>query len=90
MNGVPLATVQAIVGHMTPEMTKHYMAHATLADKRQGVEVLSGGIAKALEIGFTIGGEIEPERAELLQIIKTADITLVKSLLSITKSDVKK
>jgi integrase len=90
MNGVPLATVQAIVGHMTPEMTKHYMAHATLADKRQGVKALSGGIAKALEIGFTIGGEIEPERAELMQIIKTADITLVKSLLSVTKRDIKK
>lgn len=35
--GVPLATVQAIVGHMTPEMTRHYMSHASIQDRREAM-----------------------------------------------------
>jgi len=31
--GVPLNIVQSILGHMTPAMTRHYMAHANDADK---------------------------------------------------------
>ena len=38
MQGIPLAVVQSIVGHMTPEMTRHYSAHATLQDKRENME----------------------------------------------------
>ena len=38
MQGIPLAVVQSIVGHMTPEMTRHYSAHATLTDKRENME----------------------------------------------------
>jgi hypothetical protein len=32
--GIPLVIVQSIVGHMTPEMTAHYMAHADIKTKR--------------------------------------------------------
>ncbi len=38
--GIPLATVQSIVGHMTPEMTRHYMAHVSLKAKREAIEKL--------------------------------------------------
>ena len=32
--GIPLVIVQSIVGHMTPEMTAHYTAHADIKTKR--------------------------------------------------------
>jgi len=41
LRGIPLAVVQSIVGHMTPEMTKHYTAHATMEDKRRNMLVMS-------------------------------------------------
>ena len=40
MNGVPLNVVQSIVGHMTPEMTKHYSDHASLEAKREKMQLL--------------------------------------------------
>ena len=36
--GIPLTVVQSIVGHMSPAMTKHYSAHASIEDKRRGME----------------------------------------------------
>ena len=42
MQGIPLAVVQSIVGHMTPEMTRHYSAHATRTDKRKNMEHMEG------------------------------------------------
>lgn len=44
--GVPFHVVQSILGHMTPAMTRHYMAHANDADKRAAMAlfpVLSPG-----------------------------------------------
>ena len=41
LRGIPLAVVQSIVGHMTPEMTKHYTAHATMEDKRKNMLAMS-------------------------------------------------
>ncbi|UDQ98971.1 site-specific integrase [Lentisphaerota bacterium WC36G] len=35
LNNIPLVIVQSIVGHMTSDMTKHYMAHADRAAKQQ-------------------------------------------------------
>jgi integrase len=50
--GIPLSIVQAIVGHMTPEMTQHYQKHADLADKRKALEqmpdFMRGGVSSAL------------------------------------------
>ena len=45
--GLPLAIVQSIVGHMTPELTKHYSAHATLEDKREKLKQLPGFLSLA-------------------------------------------
>lgn len=33
--GIPLAIVQSILGHMSPEMTRHYQEHASREDKIQ-------------------------------------------------------
>ena len=38
--GIPLSTVQSIVGHMTPEMTRHYMAHVSIKAKQEAIEKL--------------------------------------------------
>ena len=40
MAGIPFETVQSIVGHLTPEMTRHYMAHVTLRDKTEAMRKL--------------------------------------------------
>lgn len=37
---VPQPIVQSVLGHMTPAMTKHYMAHATAEDKRRHLQAL--------------------------------------------------
>ena len=40
ISGIPLVVVQSIVGHMTKEMTSHYMAHANRDDKRAKLAML--------------------------------------------------
>ena len=66
---------------MTPEMTKRYMAHTTIKDKRLGIDALSGKMAAALGCSGAIENG-EPERLELVEIARTADIELVKKLLA--------
>jgi integrase len=41
VNNVPIAIVQAIVGHMSEDMTKHYTAHVTAADSQKALEKAS-------------------------------------------------
>ena len=79
--GIPLAIVQAIVGHMSSEMTKHYQAHATLEDKRRGMERLSFFTQDALPAVVE-----EPERAELRSRIGSLPIELIREMLSLCKS----
>ena len=43
--GIPLNVVQSIVGHMTPEMTKHYSADASLEVKREKMKQLPAFMA---------------------------------------------
>lgn len=90
VNNIPLVVVQSIVGHMDEKMTQHYMAHTTLDDKRSGMAQLSKCLGGSLAAGFTSSGAViggdEPERLELLNIIKTADIELVKHLLGAAKN----
>jgi site-specific recombinase XerD len=47
IHGIPLPVVQSIVGHLNPEMTKHYMDHAgrdaRLAYMRQLPAYITGG-----------------------------------------------
>lgn len=86
--GVPLATVQAIVGHMTPEMTKRYMAHTTIKDKRLGIDALSDKMAAALGCSGAIEAD-EPERLELVEIARTADIETVREILRIANCNKK-
>ena len=75
--GIPITVVQAIVGHMSPEMTKHYMAHASIEDKRRGMERLSFFTQDALPAAVE-----EPERAELRSLIDTLPIEQVRKILA--------
>lgn len=75
--GIPLAVVQSIVGHMSPEMTKRYSAHASIEDKRRGMERLSFFTQDALPEAKAD----EPERIELRQRIETLPIDTVRAVL---------
>ena len=81
MAGIPLAVVQSIVGHMSPEMTKHYSAHASIEDKRRGMERLSFFKPEALPVAV-----VELERVELHGLIDTMPIEKVRALLHTLKT----
>ena len=75
--GIPITVVQAIVGHMSPEMTKHYMAHASIEDKRRGMARLSFFTPEVLPAAVE-----EPERIRLHQLINTLPIETIKTILA--------
>lgn len=64
--GIPLPIVQSILGHMSPEMTKHYQAHSTIEDKRKYMGLLSDSLP-------AISIEKEPIEAEVVQIESAED-----------------
>ena len=80
MQGIPLAVVQSIVGHMSPEMTAHYTAHATLEDKRRGIEAIPEFIAAPTPPTAMI--EEDAERAALLREIEALPTEELKRILS--------
>ncbi len=79
--GIPLIVVQSIVGHMSPEMTKHYSAHASIEDKRRGMKRLSFFSQNTLP-----ATTVEPERAELHGVIDTLPIEQVREILAHCKN----
>lgn len=80
--GIPLSVVQSIVGHMTPAMTAHYSAHASIEDKRRGMERLSFFKQDALPEARAD----EPERVELRQMIEAMPIEKVRTMLRTLKA----
>ena len=74
--GIPLAVVQAIVGHMSPAMTAHYSAHASIEDKRRGMERLTFALPAGED------ADAEPERAELHTLAETLPIETVREIIS--------
>ena len=80
--GIPLAVVQSIVGHMTPAMTEHYSAHASMEDKRRGMERLTFFEPEALPAA----GE-EPERAQLRLLVDSLPIEKIKKIIDICNGE---
>lgn len=85
--GVPLMIVQSIVGHMTPEMTKHYQAHATREAKHEKMLQmpdfmgLSGVNVKALP-----ASELDQLKAQLIDRINAVNnIDSIKAALAVLK-----
>lgn len=84
MQGIPLAIVQSIVGHMSPEMTRHYTAHATMADKRRGIEAMPAFItAPSAPVALI---EADAERAALLQKLEALPTEELKRLVHLLDS----
>lgn len=66
--GIPLAIVQAIVGHLTPEMTRHYMAHANKHDQLREIEKLPQFLNLFDSTpGASSGANVRRELTELVQ-----------------------
>ncbi len=84
MQGIPLAVVQSIVGHMSPEMTAHYAAHATLEDKRRGIEAMPEFITAAADsTPATAMIESDAERAALLLEIEAMPTDEIRNMLNL-------
>ena len=81
--GLPLAIVQSIVGHMTPELTKHYSAHATLEDKREKLKQLPGFLSLAPEPQQQLSENTvtDAKRRELIALIQSLPEEAVTILL---------
>lgn len=68
--GIPLVVVQSIVGHMTPEMTSHYTAHADRQTKREKMALIPHFSAL---VGETRRSNlVEQTRAAVIEKIATA------------------
>ena len=76
--GIPLSIVQSIVGHMTPEMTKHYSAHASLSAKREQMRQLPEFM---MLTGLETREDESADREELHRLISTLPIEKVRELL---------
>ena len=85
--GIPLAVVQSIVGHMSPAMTAHYSAHASIEDKRRGMERLSFFTSTE---ALPEAKADEPERDELRTLADTLPIKEVHNILALYKKVSKK
>jgi len=60
LNNIPLNIVQSIVGHMTPEMTKHYANHADIEAKREPMNQLNS-ILPFSDDAIPVSAETIPE-----------------------------
>ena len=79
--GIPLVVVQSIVGHMTPEMTAHYTAHADRKTKREKLAALP--CFNALTTETRRNALIEQTRRAIIAAIKTADVETVNRVASL-------
>ena len=81
VSGIPLVVVQSIVGHMTPDMTAHYTAHAdrkTKVEKLSGLPCFNNLIAETKRVAL-----IEQTRLQIIEKIKTADYDTINRIASI-------
>lgn len=80
LNGVPLPVVQSVVGHMTPEMTKRYMDHASQEAKRKALSVVPDYIAAVPIDVQRVDGE--PERLRLKELADALPLEEVRRVLA--------
>jgi integrase len=74
--GIPLVVVQSIVGHMTPEMTAHYTAHADRKAKHEKMLLLPNLLKSLPEpepANPEIDSNVEAKRKRLLEHLALAD-----------------
>ena len=86
--GIPLMVVQNVVGHMTPEMTSHYQAHASRETTRQKLLQMPDFM------GFSDSGgkklpepELEQLKRQLVSLVeKSSDTAILRNCLALLKS----
>lgn len=66
-SGTPIEVAQTLLGHMTPEMTQHYINIGNKA-KREAAETVGNKIAENSKLGFI---DRELHKASMVQDIKT-------------------
>lgn len=74
--GIPLVIVQSIVGHMTKEMTAHYMAHADRTAKHEKMLLLPD----LMNVSIQNNSGIEKKRKILLDHIAAAGVKEIKRI----------
>lgn len=94
ISGVPIAIVQAIVGHMSEDMTRHYTAHVTAADSKKALESASnifdvmGTLATSQlsipQAKLLLTSE-DPERQQLHELADALPIEIVRQILKSMK-----
>lgn len=80
---IPLPIVQSILGHMSPEMTKHYQAHADRKAKEKYLAKMPDFLSSSDKPLLT---NSEPERDQLEQLIKQLPIEDIRTILDFIKS----
>lgn len=88
LHGIPLPIVQSIVGHMTPEMTAHYSAHASWEMKREKMAQMPALLKTSTK--HLLSGDMESEsseshRTELKRLIDILPEKIIKKLLAMAK-----
>ncbi len=73
VSNIPLPIVQGVLGHMTQDMTKHYMNHASKKDKAKYLNQLPNYLA-------TKDVEILPPQSQTLDIDISATLELIENM----------
>ncbi|MGE4301832.1 MAG: tyrosine-type recombinase/integrase [Victivallaceae bacterium] len=82
---VPISIVQSILGHMTPEMTKHYQAHATREDKARYMKKLPdflGATDTIVHPDYSIRAS-EHEREQVRQAVDNLSVEKIREIIAI-------
>ncbi len=79
--GVPLSIVQSVLGHMTPEMTRHYQAHANREDKEKYLKKIPAFLSSPSM--QALPNSLNTEKKE--EIIRCLDLLSDDQLLSVYK-----
>lgn len=76
---IPLPIVQSVLGHMSPEMTKHYQAHADREAKQKYLAQMDNilGVAE-----ITMEPDTAPERETMKKLAETLAIDKVRAILA--------
>lgn len=83
-SGIPINIVQGIVGHMDSEMTKHYMAHSTIDDKRLAISMMP-----SLLIGNTESPNVTVDVEVIIQKIRSASPAVLARINAILNGESK-
>ena len=79
INRTPLPVVQSVLGHMSPEMTKHYQAHADREAKEKYLTQLPDFLNASPP---QLPAAKEPEREELTQLLTRLPLKEIKKILT--------